>query len=222
MPATSAAQAAFMRWVEHDPTAQKKLGITCTVAKEFNHTDDAPEPDLGFILDNGMLAVEQISPNISMNDAGFLICKNAVISRIGTLEYNSSDIPEVKPGVDGKITAIRTADEVFRPESIASFENAPVTLGHPPEGKVTSETWKRYSVGVANNVYQDGPFLKADLVIHDANAIKQIQEKGIKFLSCGYGSRLEDNKDGTVNQTYIRGNHIAITDSPSGSERGCC
>ena len=192
---------------------QDRTDIQSLVA-DYNEPE---EIELGIILENGMLAVEQISPNISTTDAGFLICQNAVIARTGILNYSTQEI-NVKPSIDGKVHAIRTAEEVFRPESIASFEGAPVTIEHPPTGKVEADTWKRFSVGTVMNVHQDGNLLLADLIIHDQNAINTIQNKGIKFLSCGYSSRLIDNEDGSVTQTNIKGNHVAITDAPRSGE----
>ena len=173
-------------------------------------------PEMGIINDDGMLVIEQISPNISLTEAGFLLCTNCTISRTGVQEYTTKEIP-VQGDEDGNVKAFRSYTEVFRPESIASFENAPVTIEHPP-AMITSENWKYHSVGVVSNVRQEGNLLKATLLITDANAIRQVQARGLRFLSCGYNSRLVDNEDGSVEQTYIKGNHVAIVQSPRGGE----
>ena len=178
--------------------------------------DNIEEPVMGTINDNGMLIVEQVSPNISVTDSGFLLCSNCTISRTGVQEYTTREIP-VRGDEDGNVKAFRSYTEVFRPESIASFENAPITIEHPP-AMITPNNWKYHSVGVVSNVRQEGNLLKADLLITDANAIKQVQDNGLRYLSCGYNSRLVDNNDGSVDQTYIKGNHVAIVTSPRGGE----
>lgn len=180
--------------------------------KETGYED--PNPDMGFISDSGILAVEQVSPNISLTGSGFLLCSNVVVARTGLQEYTTKEIP-VQPGPDGSVKAIRTFAEVFRPESMASFEGTPVTIEHPME-MVTSLNWKRYAVGVVQNVRQQGSFLCADLLITDEQAIIKVQDQGLRYLSCGYHSKLEDNGDGTVEQQYIRGNHVAIVQNPRG------
>lgn len=79
----------------------------------------------------------------------------------------------------------RTEQSLFTDATIASFEGMPITLGHPTED-VTAKNWKQLAVGSVRNVKRDGDMLAGEAWIYDENAIKQIQEKGIEELSCGY------------------------------------
>lgn len=172
---------------------------------------------MGIITNSGVLVEEQISPNISITPEGFLLAENAIIARTGSQDYTKNEIPNSEPDNNGMIKAVRTPDEVFRPETIASFEAAPITIEHPRE-MISSKNWKYYSVGTTHNVRQDGSYLKADLLITDERAIREIQQNGLKKLSCGYMSKLVDISPGIVKQTYIRGNHIALTSNPRGGD----
>lgn len=142
---------------------------------------------------------------------GFLKAEGR-ISRTGIQEYSN-------PG-GGMHRELRLPEEVFSPESMASFHLVPVTNTHP-NGLLTAQDAKRYSVGtVGENIRQDGEFLAASLMITDADAIA-CAELGRSELSCGYGCEL----DGTQHedliakwgpydfiQRNIRGNHVALVD----------
>ena len=167
----------------------------------------------GFITESGVYADEQISAHISVTPEGYLLCENVRMARIGDYEYEARDIPMAEPDGNGKVIAIRKPEDVFKPEAIASFEGKPVTVEHPPE-LLNSSTWKRYSVGVIQNPRASGDYLEADLLVTDEQAIKQIQERGLKNLSCGYTSKLELLGKGKVKQTEIKGNHVALVEHP--------
>ena len=51
---------------------------------------------------------------------------------------------------DAIVNVYRSADEVFHPESLASFENLPITIGHP-RGGVTPKTAKGLIHGVTTS-----------------------------------------------------------------------
>ena len=44
MPATTKRQAAFMRWMAHDPDARAKRGISQKVARDFSYTEGDDDP----------------------------------------------------------------------------------------------------------------------------------------------------------------------------------
>lgn len=111
----------------------------------------------------------------------------------------------------------RPPDEVFRADSLASMEHAPVTDGHPPE-LVTSENYTRYSRGHGSAGRRDGELVACTLVVQDAGLIAKI-EAGTAELSCGYelehydetpGHCPEGRYDGV--QRGIKYNHIAVVD----------
>ena len=75
----------------------------------------------------------RLSENISRREPeGYLLCLNVPVARTGTQEY----LPE-ELGLSGRgelIPVYRPEEEVFSPETIASFEGMPVTNDHPPNG----------------------------------------------------------------------------------------
>ena len=112
------------------------------------------------------------------------------------------------------IEVLRPEEEVFSPETIASFEGMPVTNNHPPDG-VDIENIRRLQAGHAHNVRRgtgpDSDLLLADLIITDPHLIDQILS-GKREISCGYTYELcEEN--GQYIQRRIRGNHIAVVDA---------
>lgn len=155
----------------------------------------------------------------TITDEGYLIIKDARIARSGIQDYLAIEMGEMfkdrEPG--SVIRVYRPADEVFSADSIASFEQQPITNDHPAEG-VDVKNFKGLSVGTAFNVRQDGIYLLADLKITDADAINDIKA-GKRELSNGYSSAITresgitpDGKTYDAIQRSIRGNHIAIVD----------
>jgi len=140
----------------------------------------------------------------------------AVIGRTGVQTYTRGEL-----GLDGDPKAIvrlmRTADEVFRPETVASFENVPVTDGHPTEG-VTARNWALVAKGEVRDIgKQDGELLGGHTIIKDGRMVEKVV-KGKGALSCGYSFSLDltpgEGFDGY--QRDILGDHVAIVDVPRG------
>lgn len=146
---------------------------------------------------------------------GYLIAP-AVIGRTGVQEYTRGEL-----GLDGDQNAVvrlmRVPEEVFRPETIASFENAPITDNHPSEG-VNAQNWARLSKGEVRDVAKtEGNLLGANTLVKDgAMVAKVVGGKGA--LSCGYSFNLDltpgDGFDGY--QRDILGDHVAVVDVPRG------
>jgi hypothetical protein len=141
----------------------------------------------------------------------------ARIARTGVQEYRGLK------DADGKVQALtrvwRPEEEVFKPESMASFSMKPVTNDHPPV-TVDSTNAEKYSVGTSGeSVTRDGDHLVTTLLVTNAKAIKAIED-GKEEISNGYLADLEW-KSGTTPQgeaydaiqRNIRGNHIAIVDA---------
>jgi uncharacterized protein len=144
---------------------------------------------------------------------GFLLCEGVAIARTGQQTYSAMELP-LEGDRDGRIIVDRPSDEVFREETMASFEGKPVTVEHPNEF-VSPETWKKLAVGVVQNVRQgegiDDEFLMADLLITDQKAIEHVN-KDLPELSCGYDSDYEQPEAGRAIQHNIIGNHVALVD----------
>lgn len=174
-------------------------------------TKRAPTKDA--ITASGILTTEQLGPKQSLTPSGFLLCLDVPIARIGTQEYVDVELPDIEAGSDGLIVVERHEDDVFDPDSIASFEGAPVTIEHPRE-PVTPANWIIYAKGVAQNVRRGegemSDFLMADLLIMDKGAIHDIQTKRLKEISNGYDAAYVQIAPGRARQTDIVGNHVAL------------
>lgn len=147
-------------------------------------------------------------PKLDQN--GYLVA-SARATRTGVFVYHHPD---------GSTTReLRHPDDVFRPDSIKSLKNRPITHGHPPEGKVNSKNTKRLAVGMAiDTPRRDDIYLDTDIQITDEDVIKRIldDEKPLRGLSCGYEADVI-KEDGTYQgeeydhrQTKIKYNHIAL------------
>lgn len=188
----------------HDP----KQAAAIAYKKARETTDKASMP---------FYTVEKLGEKQELTNEGFLLCRDVPIARIGELLYADGEVP-VEATPDGLIKINRSPEEVFRPETIASFEGKPVTLDHPDDF-VTPETWRQLAVGTVQNVRQgqgiENDYLFADLLITDAQAIEDIRS-GLREVSCGYEADYEQVEPGRGEQRNIIGNHVALV------ERGRC
>jgi hypothetical protein len=151
---------------------------------------------------------------------GFLLCIGVPIARTGSMLYGEGETP-LETGEDGTIEVSRAEEEVFRPQTIASFEGKPVTIAHPNEF-VTADNWSRLAKGVVQNVRRgvgdQGDSLIADLLITDSIAI-QLVKNGLREVSCGYEAEYTQTAEGKGTQANIIGNHVALVDEGrAGSE----
>lgn len=154
---------------------------------------------------------ERLGEKRSVTPEGFLVCHDVPIARTGTQLYTPEEIP-IDPGPDGLIRIERLPEEVFRDETIASFEGKAVTVNHP-EDFVTPENWKQLAVGFQQNVRRgegiEDDLLLADLVITDPAAIEYIN-KELPEVSAGYEAEYEQTGPGRGLQREIVGNHTAL------------
>lgn len=156
---------------------------------------------------------EQLGPKRSITPEGFLICHDVPIGRTGTQLYSALEIPNIE-SPNGEVRVVRDADQVFRAETLASFEGKPVTLAHPDEF-VSPDNWSSFAVGTVQNVKQGpSPFddlIIADLVITRRDAIDAIDD-GLREVSCGYDANYEQVERGKARQVNIIGNHVALVE----------
>ena len=158
---------------------------------------------------------ERLGPKRSLTPEGFLLCEDVPIARCGTMLYADGEVP-VTADRDGIIRIHRDPEDVFSPDSVASWNGKPVTYEHPPE-KVQTVNWKTYSVGVTLNPHRgdgavyDNEFLYADLLIQDADAVRDVLA-GLREVSGGYDAEYEDIAPGEGRQHLIVGNHVALVD----------
>ena len=228
MPSKSPAQHHLMMAAAH--TKGGYGGVPQSVGKEFVKADEKDSEDSSLIpdesdqlnepeeviTDSGVLVDDEISPNISLTPEGYLLCEGATFARTGNQEYKPNEIP-VEPNKEGKIIAHRNPEHVFDNNSLASYTGKSITLEHPRE-MVGPKNWKQHSVGIVQRAYREGNYVKGDLLVTDADAIRRIQDQGMRKLSVGYNSKLEDLGSGHVNTTNIRANHVALTLNPRGGD----
>lgn len=164
----------------------------------------------------------RLSENISRREPeGYLLCLNVPVARTGIQEYLPEELG--MPGGGDLIPVIRTEEEVFAPETIASFEGMPVTNDHPHEG-VDISNIRALGKGHAHNIRRgtgdESDLLLADLIIQDPYLISLIMDEGKREISCGYTYELcEEN--GKYYQRQIRGNHVAVVDAGRAGHRVC-
>ena len=140
------------------------------------------------------------------------------VARTGIQDYLASEL-SLKGDQNRIVKVYRPADEVFKSESLDSYNTVDVTNDHPPK-LIDSKTFKAVTVGsVVSGGLQDGDFVTADLLIKDEETIKLI-ESGKAQLSAGYTAEYvdekgvtEDGQDYEFIQRDIRINHVAVVNS---------
>lgn len=131
----------------------------------------------------------------------------ARLSRTGVQSY---------PQADGSVRReYRPPEEVFAPKSIATFDTATVTVGHP--ATVDPSNWKEHAVGDIRNARRDQKYVGADLIIRDKSTLDRIDAGELQELSCGYDCMLEmtpgtspDGEKYDAIQRDITINHVGI------------
>jgi hypothetical protein len=114
---------------------------------------------------------------------------------------------------------MRTPDEVFREETIASFNGKPVVNDHPEPSDaawdVNPDNWNQLAIGTVLSPRRGAgsmkDFLLADFVITNKDAIREILD-GKREVSCGYLADYLDYGGGRGEQKNIIGNHVALVD----------
>lgn len=156
---------------------------------------------------------ERISEHISETPQGFLLCRDVPIARTGHQEYLAREIGLDALPANTVVPVNRLDDDVFDPATLASFEGATVTLGHPQGAFVTADNWRNLAVGHLTNVRRgegdQSHLIMADMLIKDPTTILQVKG-GLREVSCGYDCTYVQDEAGEWRQTEIRGNHVAI------------
>lgn len=135
----------------------------------------------------------------------------ATLTRTGVLNYRRGD---------GTVRReLRLPEEVFHADSLETLRGAPVTVGHPYEigGLLDAGTYRKFTVGHAEDVRQDGKSLVAgNLVVQDGKTSDAIDRGELTEVSLGYQCKM-DEKPGVWNgqpydaiQRGIKYNHVAL------------
>lgn len=157
---------------------------------------------------------EKISDTRELTPEGFLLCRDVVLARTGTMEYYRYELPPDVVGSGNKndvILIYRSPEEVFAPESIASANGKPVVNNHP-EDSVGPSNWNYLALGVIMYPRQEADTLIADLLITSQQGIDLVN-KGKTQLSCGYDADYTKTGMFEGEQSNIRINHVAFVDA---------
>ena len=163
-----------------------------------------------------------ISQNISSTPEGYLICHNVPLARTGAQQYRKGELPDKDAALwpdladDGVVQAWKTKEELFHPDTIASYNGKPITDEHPPNLFDASEH-DEYDCGhVLNPRAGDEPgedgewYMYGDLMLTDPDLIAKVRGGYMRQVSCASTNDFVRRDDGDAEQTQIRGNHVAV------------
>ena len=153
-------------------------------------------------------------------DNGYLRCTGTLF-RTGVYTYRRTD---------GSVyRELRLPEEVFDPDSLASFELVPVTNDHP-SSELTSHNTASHQVGSLGHVRRDGDVAKAEILLTCQHTIEDAQ-RGKVQLSPGYRCDVEVSHgitrdidgipDGLLYdaiQRRIRANHVSVVHKGRGGD----
>ena len=159
--------------------------------------------------DGRFLTTEKISPLKEKTPEGYLLCRDVPISRVGSFEYSAAEVG--LPNIGHAVQVWRPEEQIFNPETIASFEAKPVVIGHARFAD--PDNWREIAVGTTQNVRRGegdkSDFLLADLLLTDRKAIEAVESGDLKEVSCGYDVDTQETPQG-IEQIGIVGNHVAL------------
>lgn len=146
------------------------------------------------------------------NEQGFLH-DTPIVTSIGIFEYALPD--------GGVRRELRLPEHVFDPESLSSYNGAPVIITHKAGSIDKTNVMKEIVGTIISNGYQDHDNVRCKIVIHDIDKVKKLP---YRELSLGYSLDLIE-EPGYWNgepydaiQTNIRINHLAIVESARAGE----
>lgn len=159
--------------------------------------------------DGRFLTTEKISPLKEKTPEGYLLCRDVPISRVGSFEYSAAEVG--LPNIGRAVQVWRPEEQIFNPETIASFEAKPVVIGHARFAD--PDNWREIAVGTTQNVRRGegdkSDFLLADLLLTDRKAIEAVESGDLKEVSCGYDADTQETPQG-IEQIGLVGNHVAL------------
>lgn len=150
-------------------------------------------------------------------DEGFLLVPGRV-ARTGIQQYLASELGLTDRQPNDLVNVYRPAEEVFHPDSLASYDTSDITIEHPTE-MVNADNYQSNTAGVVRGGgVKDGDFVRANLIIKSKDAINAV-ETGKAQLSAGYTALYDDTPGVTPDgqkydfvQRDIKINHVALVD----------
>lgn len=143
---------------------------------------------------------------------GYVLWEGVRFARTGPMLYSPEELPGIDPGPNGMICVERDADVLFHPDTLLSFAGKAITVEHPPT-MLDAENHKEFAVGTLMNPRRgegvDADYAVGDVLIWHKPAIEEIDD-GLRQLSAGYDSDIEQISPGLARQTKNVGNHVAL------------
>lgn len=144
---------------------------------------------------------------------GYLV-DHPIVTSVGIFEYLNPD--------GSKRRELRLPEDVFAAESLASYKGKPIIITHDA-GYIDKGNVDEEHIGtILSEGYQDGDDVKAEIIIHDTDAMKN---SGLRELSLGYNLRLDETPGVWNGQPYdaiqrdIVINHLALVASARAGEQ---
>ena len=146
-------------------------------------------------------------------EEGYLVDR-PILTSVGIFEYRNPN---------GTIRReLRLPEEVFDPESLASYRGQPVIITHDA-GLIDFTNVGKEQIGtILSEGYKDGEDVRAEIRIYDTNKMKKC---GYKELSLGYNLDLDETPGVYKGQKYdavqrnIRINHLALVENARAGEQ---
>ena len=156
----------------------------------------------------------------TMDDNGFMHVKISPLTKEQVAPYYGREIPgyrELGLDPDKIYYGYRPAEELSKPETVASFNGVPVQLRHHAEFADAPARETRVGATGTDAEWR-APYLMNSLTIFDADAQKAINTGALRELSAAYHYRPEIKAGEFDGQHYdfimrdIRGNHLALVE----------
>ena len=156
----------------------------------------------------------------TMDDNGFMHVKISPFTKEQVAPYYGREIPGYRElGLDPEkiYYGYRPAEELSKPETVASINGIPVQLRHHAEFADAPARETRVGATGTDAEWR-APYLLNSLVIFDADAQKAINSGALRELSLAYHYRPEIKAGEFDGQHYdfimrdIRGNHLALVE----------
>ena len=133
--------------VNADETDHQAIIADLLLEAVAGESADQEERIPGGGLDGDRILWKPDQPQSDRDGRGYLICKNVPIARTGSQNYLAREMGVADADPEAVIPVMRYPEDVFAPETIASFEGKPVTMTHPPED-VTPENGRPMPKGM--------------------------------------------------------------------------
>ena len=115
---------------------------------------------------------------------GYLVIEDVPIARTGDQLYAPHEVG-LQGDRDGVVRVSREPEEVFRPETLASWNGKDVINDHPSDGQLlTTDTWRKYTCGTMLNPRRGtgnrDDLTLVDFVVKDPKTIRDVLDGKIE------------------------------------------